>query len=493
MPMRFVRMVVLVLAAALGLPAATARAQVYGFEGERLAPAAGAAGGVFVERPVVPFHLGYGLGFFLHFADDGVVVRDAASGAVVGRPLDGAVSMDFMASIGLFDHLELALALPVRVYYTGDGSAAPLVASRGVGDLRFVPKVSIAKGGGGDLWWAFGAAMPVTFPTGDDLALRGSAGVTVEPRLLFGLYPGRLAVVANAGLLFRRNASFSPGDALTFGLAGDYSLPAANDLLDLHAEVAGAWLPSVDGRALLALPLEAVAGVIAKPNPRWSFYAMGGLGITNGLAVPDFRLLGGVRYAVGLPGKGGERDSDSDGIVDSQDRCPNGPEDRDGFEDQDGCPDPDNDKDGIPDDVDECPDDAEEPGGDRDGCPDKARVTVRGGKLIIFGKVQFAAGSDAILPKSEQLVDEMARALKEHPELKKIEIQGHTDSVGDDFYNLKLGEERSQSVKRALVKRGIAPVRLMAKGYGEANPLAPNDTPAGRAKNRRVEFVIVNY
>jgi outer membrane protein OmpA-like peptidoglycan-associated protein len=262
--------------------------------------------------------------------------------------------------------------------------------------------------------------------------------------------------------------------------------------LDLHAELSGAWLPSVNGRALLDLPLEVVAGVIAKPAPRWSLYAMGGLGLTNGLAVPDFRVLGGVRYAVGLPGKGGERDSDSDGIVDSQDRCPNEPEDRDGFEDQDGCPEPDNDKDGIPDDVDECPDDAEEPGGDRDGCPDKARVTVRNGQLVIFGKVQFALGSDTILPKSEQLVDEMARALKEHPELKKIEIQGHTDSVGDDFYNLKLGQERSESVKRALVKRGVAPVRLTAKGYGEANPLAPNDTPAGRAKNRRVEFVIAN-
>jgi outer membrane protein OmpA-like peptidoglycan-associated protein len=486
------RLARLVLVAAVGLPAGTAWAQASGFEGERLAPAAGAAGGVFVERPVVPFHLGYGLGFFLHFADDAVVVRDAATGAVVGRPLDGAVSMDFLASIGLFDRLELALALPVRIYYAGDTSAAPLVASRGVGDLRLVPKVSIAQGGRGDLWWAFGAAAPVTFPTGDDLALRGAAGVTVEPRLLFGVYPGRLAVVANAGFLFRRNASFSPGDALTFGVATDYTLPAANDLLDLHAEISWAWLPSVNGRALLDLPLEAVAGLIAKPHPRWSIYAMGGLGITNGLAVPDFRVLGGVRYAVGLPGKGGERDSDSDGIVDSQDRCADQPEDRDGFEDQDGCPDPDNDKDGIPDDVDECPEDAEEPGGDGDGCPDKARVTVRGGKLIIFGKVQFALGSDAILPKSEQLVDAMAQALKEHPELKKVEIQGHTDSLGDDFYNLKLGQERAESVKRALVKRGVAPVRLTAKGYGEGNPIAPNDTPAGRAKNRRVEFVIVN-
>jgi len=205
-----------------------------------------------------------------------------------------------------------------------------------------------------------------------------------------------------------------------------------------------------------------------------------------------FRLLAGVRYAVGLPSKGGQRDSDSDGIADRQDRCPDDPEDFDGFQDADGCPDPDNDHDGIPDDDDECPDDPEEPGGDRDGCPDKARVFVRNGKMVIFGKIQFASGSEVILPKSEQLVDEMARALKEHPELKKVEIQGHTDSTGDDFFNLKLGQERADSVKRALVKRGVPPARLVSKGYGESNPIAPNLTRAGRAKNRRVEFVIVN-
>src|SRR6187551_583394 len=134
--MRSLRRVVLLLAvvgATLFGASGSARAQVRGFDGERLAPAAGAAGGVFVERPVVPFHLGYGFGLFLHFADDAVVVRQG--GTMVGVPLDGSVSSDLMASIGLFDHLELALHLPIRLYYDGDDSAAPLVASRGLGDL----------------------------------------------------------------------------------------------------------------------------------------------------------------------------------------------------------------------------------------------------------------------------------------------------------------------------------------------------------------------
>src|SRR4051812_25409541 len=106
-PLRQSTLVLAVLAAA----ASEARAQ-QGFDGERLAPAAGAAGGLFVERPVVPFHLGYGFGFFLHFADDAVVVRNAA-GVMTGVPLDGAVSADLLGSVGLFDFLELAVHLPV--------------------------------------------------------------------------------------------------------------------------------------------------------------------------------------------------------------------------------------------------------------------------------------------------------------------------------------------------------------------------------------------
>lgn len=76
--------------------------------------------------------------------------------------------------------------------------------------------------------------------------------------------------------------------------------------------------------------------------------------------------------------------------------------------------------------------------------------------------------------------------------IRRVEIGGHTDSTGDEDYNLKLSRERAETVRDALIKRGVAPQRLVAKGYGESEPIAPNLTRAGRAKNRRVDFSILD-
>ena len=474
----------------------TATAWGQGLDGERFAPATGAAGGLLLERPVVPAHLGYGLGLFLNFADDAVVARDQASGETVGTPLDHGLSADLLASLGLFAYFELALHLPVRLLWAGDATTvggSALEAAPGLGDLRLVPKVAFGWMGDARGGFALGAAVPVGLPTGRAAALRGAGGVTVEPRLLALAYGARWFLNGSLGFLVREaDGPSGLGNELTFGLAGTYSLPMEDDELDLQLEAVGGWLPDEDGRAMAALPLELLAALVYKPLPRWSVYGGGGLGVTNAVGVPDFRMLAGLRYAVGVPGRGGEKDSDTDGIPDHQDRCPRDAEDLDGFQDADGCPEEDNDKDGVPDDDDECPEDAEEPGGDKDGCPDRPRVFVRKGQLVIYGKVLFPSESSNMLPRSEPLIDEMARALREHPRIRRVEIAGHTDSSGDAAYNRKLSQERAETVKRALVKRGIVSQRLVTKGYGEDGPVAPNVTRAGRAKNRRVDFNILD-
>jgi outer membrane protein OmpA-like peptidoglycan-associated protein len=478
--------------AALAGSAPTARAQ--GLDGERFAPAAGAAGGFVVERPAVPGHLGYGLGLFLHLADDALVVRDRPGGETRALLLDTAVSLDLIASLGLFDRFELGVHLPLRLVYEGDGQTlggAALAADGGLGDLRLVPKLVLLHDGDELGGFLLGLAAPVSLPTGSAAALRGAGTVTVEPRLLGLGYGESWYLAGSVGFRLReRQAAYAPGHEVTFGAAFTYRPGSDDGWIDLQVEALGGLLTGLADRALSNLPLEVLGGLVVRPAARWSLYGGAGLGVTNGIAVPDFRVIGGVRYAVGLPTRGGQKDSDGDGITDGQDRCPEAAEDMDGFQDDDGCPEADNDGDRVLDDDDECPDDAEEPGGDRDGCPDHARIVLRKGHVQVYGKVLFKTGSDDISPKSERLLDDMARLLNDHKQIRRLEIQGHTDSTGDADFNLKLSQGRAQNVRTALIKRGVSERRLVAKGYGEEQPLAPNLTNAGRAKNRRVEFAI---
>jgi outer membrane protein OmpA-like peptidoglycan-associated protein len=181
-------------------------------------------------------------------------------------------------------------------------------------------------------------------------------------------------------------------------------------------------------------------------------------------------------------------DNDNDGIADATDKCLNEPEDFDGFEDDDGCPDGDNDKDTVVDLKDKCPNEAGPP--DNDGCPQKYKlVVVTDQKIELKQTVYFATAKTRILPKSFALLDEVGQVLKDRPTI-NVRIEGHTDSRGNDDYNLKLSQGRASSVRTYLIGKGIASERMEAIGYGETRPIAANSTRVGRAQNRRVEFFI---
>jgi OOP family OmpA-OmpF porin len=188
-----------------------------------------------------------------------------------------------------------------------------------------------------------------------------------------------------------------------------------------------------------------------------------------------------------------EPDNDKDGILDKVDQCPNDKEDFDNWEDDDGCPDPDNDLDRIPDIVDKCPNEPEVYNGfeDEDGCPDKGKVIIDGSNIVILEKIQFATGSDVILPQSQSIVEAVIGTLKGHPEFLVVEIAGHADERGADEYNLDLTKRRAAAVRRALIAGGIKDSRLVSQGYGEYCPLERASNPAAWEKNRRVEFKVV--
>ncbi|MDP2342050.1 MAG: OmpA family protein [Deltaproteobacteria bacterium] len=191
----------------------------------------------------------------------------------------------------------------------------------------------------------------------------------------------------------------------------------------------------------------------------------------------------GTRPTRGCP------DKDEDTIVDSLDRCP----DVMGNLAMQGCAD--GDADGLADPDDKCPTEPETINGidDADGCPDKGKVLVivTKTKVELKESVFFDSGKATIQARSSSLLDQIAQVMKAHPEVKKIRIEGHTDSAGADDKNLELSKKRARAVLDALLTRGIEPARLDSEGFGETKPIADNKTKDGKAQNRRVELAIV--
>jgi OOP family OmpA-OmpF porin len=184
-------------------------------------------------------------------------------------------------------------------------------------------------------------------------------------------------------------------------------------------------------------------------------------------------------------------DRDGDGIPDLVDECPDDPEDKDGIDDKDGCPEKDADNDQIPDVEDKCP---TEPGprssvAEKNGCPSLTRVTAEG-EVALLEPIQFEFAKANIKAVSFPILDEIVTLMKARKGM-RIGVYGHTDSVGADATNLRLSKDRAASVMRYLINKGIAANRLESEGFGETQPKDTNDTPEGRAKNRRVDFKIL--
>ncbi len=189
----------------------------------------------------------------------------------------------------------------------------------------------------------------------------------------------------------------------------------------------------------------------------------------------------GTEAGLEVDRRGCPQDSDGDGVFDGPDRCPNTP--RGAVVNRRGCP-QDSDGDGVFDGIDQCPNTPPGSRVDALGCaippPEPERVILEG--------VNFRTGTDELLPRAQTVLDEIARDLVEDLTDLRLEIHGYTDAVGTEETNLNLSRRRAESVRNYLMSKGVAGDRLTAIGFGEADPVAPNNTPEGRSQNRRVEF-----
>ncbi len=179
-------------------------------------------------------------------------------------------------------------------------------------------------------------------------------------------------------------------------------------------------------------------------------------------------------------------DSDGDGFLDPDDKCPTEP----GVA-ADGCPIPDSDGDGILDPDDKCPTKPETKNGyeDEDGCPDEIPAPIKEFTGVIDG-IEFEFNKTKIRKGSKPTLDKAVKVLKEFPEI-RVEISGHTDNVGTREFNVDLSRRRAEAVRDYLVAGGVAAERLKVRGAGPDQPIADNETEGGRAKNRRTEFRIL--
>jgi OOP family OmpA-OmpF porin len=186
-----------------------------------------------------------------------------------------------------------------------------------------------------------------------------------------------------------------------------------------------------------------------------------------------------------------ESDSDSDGFFDDQDTCPEQAETVNEYQDDDGCPESDPDNDRFFDEQDSCPEQPESDNGykDEDGCPDEVPKDVQDFTGTIKG-ITFDSDKDTIRKSSAPALDKAVEVLKTNPDI-RIRVSGHTDNDGDRDHNIELSKRRADAVKRYLVEHGIEESRIETEGHGPDKPVDTNDTKAGRANNRRIEFEII--
>lgn len=533
---------VAVMVAAL-VASAPMGASAQGFESNRFHPAGSArhdyitAASGTAALPAV-----WELGLWLQYASSPLVARlpDGSEVSVI----DGQLVGHLVPNFAFGQYFRLSADIPFYLMQTSeDVSLAPTadIESGGIGDIRIIPKLSLLDGrysdvGARETGAALAFLVPISLPTGDPDRLQGE-GFRLEPTLAFDFQTATgWGVALNVGLLIREDTAFANVDVneqLTYAVAAQ--APLSLDVVHFLVELNGALTPGADGDEPNSSPME-LLGLFRLLPGDFVIGLGGGIGLTDGYGAPAWRGLLQLAYSPVHREPEPEVDTDGDGYLDSVDGCPLEPEDFDTFQDSDGCPDPDNDADGILDADDECPMQPEDVDGfaDADGCPDvdndqdgildaDDQCPGRDGEVLadvqenynayedtdgcpdvapppmeivpthieIDGIVYFDYDSARIQTRSMPIIEGVAETLIAHPELTLVEVEGHTDVRGDDDYNLRLSQERVESVVDALVERGVARNRLRARGYGESRPVEQGETEAAHQANRRVEFRIV--
>jgi OmpA-OmpF porin, OOP family len=337
-------------------------------------PAIGPQNFLTVEGAQVPDHKRLSFGLDLNYQQRPFTVFTQGPNPGNTYVIDNQLSGQLAAAIGLFNRYQVGIGVPFTPYLDGDVvdamgmPAHQHLKESGIGDVRIEGKAHLATLGPDDQYdvaISAGLTLPTGHTGGRDWL--GEKTVTGRVRAIGTADLGFVTVGANLGILIRGTShTFATelGPQLLYGAAANFVVDAKTGII---LEASGrSGLNQFASFYSDVNPFEIDLAGRRSLNGMWSLTGGVGRGLGSGIGAPDFRafLMAGFNPDF--------RDRDHDGVYDINDKCPDQPEDRDGFQDADGCPDPDNDADGIPDASDKCPNEAEDVDDfqDQDGCPD---------------------------------------------------------------------------------------------------------------------------
>ncbi len=397
------------------------------------------------------------------FADSNLILVNAA-GDKTRDIIENQLSMHAAAAVGLTDWLNIG-ALINFVPYQNFLTPATGVSDDGarMGDIRIDAKIRLLDRSEHPMGIAL---VPfITFPSGSGDHFTGNGNVTGGGELVFETkrFGDRFSMSANVGAQARKNEQLSGGtdiaDQFLYAVAANFAVVPEFELI---AEARG-WTQFNDFFGEQHRPLMARGAARIFPTPSFAITIGGGAAVVNGMGAPTYETSLTLAYTPAYDHYGPEPDevivcpdADSDGTCDLDDPCPTeaGP--------TSNC-----------------------------GCPPNPKMEVDyEAKQLRSQKIHFEFNKAVIRLESYSILDTIAETMRIRPDITHMRIIGHTDSVGGDAYNQKLSERRSSSVRDYIADKGIEHGRLSHFGKGESEPIAPNNSAEGRARNRRVQFDI---
>jgi OOP family OmpA-OmpF porin len=478
-------------------------------------------------RPAVGLGLDYGYKPYV------LVNRDGSENTSI---VTDQLFLHLGGSVVFFSGVRLGVDLPVLLTQDGsetggvvDGQRVVGATSGGVGDVRLAADLRVVGAYGDRFTLAAGGRL--WLPSGDAAKYLGDGSVRVGPQILAAGDVDAFVYAASLGVVYRANSSgfagHPTGSEAVFGAA--VGVRTLETRLVVGPELWGSTVLA-GGDAVFGTRTTPLALLFGAHYTAGDFRFGGGVGpgLSRAAGTPIVRALASIEYAPAIAEVVKPKDRDGDGVFDPDDACPDAPgvrtddpktngcppppppaPDRDGdgvIDAEDACPDvagvrtddpktngcppdPDRDKDGVLNETDACPDVPGPKSNDprTTGCP---RVFIKDAQIQILEQPKFDFNKAAIKKESDSLLDEVAKVMNDHPEIKRVTVEGHTDSVGSAPFNKLLSQHRAEAVVKWLTDHGIAKERLLAQGMGKEQPIMPNDTEAGRTANRRVEFHI---